>query len=473
MDSKFLREMIQKERIKSLNEKGAKKGAYVLYWMQASQRAEYNHALEYAILKGNELRRPVVVFFGITDRFPEANERHYAFMLEGLREVKRSLEQRGVQMVVRHQSPEMGTMALAKKASFVIVDRGYLRIQKRWRKVVSDQIDCSLIQVESDVIVPVEETSPKEEYSAATIRSKIHKKLSHFLVPLKRSIPAVDSLSLDFDSFDIRDVDKAISKLHIDRSVQRVSSFHGGTKKAHKHLQVFLEERLDRFPEFRNDPTLDYLSHMSPYLHFGQISPLFIALKALETKSPGTEAFLEELIVRRELSMNFVFYNGKYDSFAAVPEWAKKTLRDHQKDNRHDTYALEELESARTHDPYWNAAQKEMMIKGKMHGYMRMYWGKKIIEWSKTPEEAFRRALYLNNKYELDGRDPNGFTGVAWCFGKHDRPWGERSIFGKVRYMNDKGLKRKFDADGYVKMMNFDKKSEMIGRSCYNFSPKL
>ncbi len=446
--------MIEKERIKVLNKKGMKKGAYVLYWMQASQRVEYNHALEYTISRANELRQPVVVFLGITDHFPEANERHYAFMLEGLREVKQSLEERGIRMVVHHKSPEMGTAALAKKASLVIVDRGYLKIQRQWRNIVSNQIDCSLIQVESDVIVPVEETSPKEEYAAATIRSKIHKKLRHFLIPLKQSVPTAESLSLDFDSFDISDVGKAISKLHIDRSVQRVSSFQGGTKEAQNHLEVFLEGKLDRFPELRNDPTRDYLSQMSPYLHFGQISPLFIALKAVEAKSPGTEAFLEELIVRRELSMNFVYYNERYDSFEAVPEWAKKTLRAHKKDNRQYTYPVDQLESAQTHDPYWNAAQKEMMIRGKMHGYMRMYWGKKVIEWSKTPEEAFRVALYLNNKYELDGRDPNGFTGVAWCFGKHDRPWGERPIFGQVRYMNDKGLKRKFDADGYVKMMD-------------------
>jgi deoxyribodipyrimidine photo-lyase len=193
---------------------------------------------------------------------------------------------------------------------------------------------------------------------------------------------------------------------------------------------------------------------MSPYLHFGQISPLFIALKVKETRSPGVEAFLEELIVRRELSMNFVFYNEKYDSFEGLPEWAKKALKTHQRDKRQYLYSLEEFENAKTHDPYWNAAQREMVVKGKMHGYMRMYWGKKILEWAKTPEEAFRTALYLNNKYELDGRDPNGFTGVAWCFGKHDRPWGERPIFGNVRYMNDKGLKRKFDADEYVKMIS-------------------
>jgi len=446
--------MIQKERVKTLNKKGMKKGAYVLYWMQASQRTEYNHALEYAIIKANELGLPILVFFGITDHFPEANERHYAFMLEGLREVKRSLEKRGIQMVILHKSPEVGAVQLAKKASLAVVDRGYLKIQKQWRNDAANQMDCPLIQVESEVIVPVEEASPKEEYAAATFRPKIHKKLNHFLVPLKQTNPVIDSLSLDFDSFDIKDIGKAISKLRIDRGVQKVDFFKGGTKEAREHLEVFLEGKLDRYPELRNDPTLDYLSQMGPYLHFGQISPLLIALKVKETKSPGAEAFLEELIIRRELSMNFVFYNEKYDSYGAIPEWAKKTLKAHEKEKRLYTYTLKEMEAAQTHDPYWNAAQREMVVKGKMHGYMRMYWGKKILEWGKTPEEAFRTALYLNNKYELDGRDPNGFTGVAWCFGKHDRPWGERPVFGNVRYMNDKGLKRKFNADEYVKMMD-------------------
>jgi deoxyribodipyrimidine photo-lyase len=335
-----------------------------------------------------------------------------------------------------------------------VVDRGYLKIQKYWREYAAERMDCPLIQVESDVIVPVEEASPKEEYAAATFRPKINKKLDHFLIPLKPTDPLMHSLSLDFDHFNIHDIGKAISKLRIDRSVQKAKYYQGGPQEARKHLQTFLESKLDRFPELRNDPTLDYLSQMSPYLHFGQISPLFIALKTLKTKSPGTEAFLEELIVRRELSMNFVFYNEQYDSFEAVPAWAKKTLKTHQMNRRLFLYSLKELERAKTHDPYWNAAQQEMVLKGKMHGYMRMYWGKKIIEWSKTPQEAFQKALYLNNKYELDGRDPNGFTGVAWCFGKHDRPWGERPIFGQVRYMNDKGLKRKFDVDEYVKMIS-------------------
>ena len=445
--------MIEKERIKALNRKGIQKGSYVLYWMQASQRAEYNHALEYTILKANELRQPVVVFFGFTDHFPEANERHYIFMLEGLREVKRSLEKRGIRMVILHKSPQVGVVQLAKRASLVVADRGYLKIQKAWRDYASKRVDCPLMQVESDVVVPIEEASPKEEYAAATIRPKIKKKLGFFLAPLRGRDPVIDALSIDFDSFDVGDIEKAVSRLRIDRRVNRVNALHGGTKEAKRNLEIFLEGKIDRFPELRNDPTVDYLSHMSPYLHFGQISPLYIALKVLETRSQGIEAFLEELIIRRELSMNFIFYNENYDSLEAIPDWAKKTLKSHQKDRRLYLYTLKELEEAKSHDPYWNAAQKEMVVRGKMHGYMRMYWGKKILEWSKTPEEAFRNALYLNNKYELDGRDPNGFTGVAWCFGKHDRPWGERSIFGTVRYMNDKGLKRKFDADRYVEMI--------------------
>ncbi len=447
--------MIQKERIQALNAKETKKGRYVLYWMQASQRTDYNHALEYAVLKANELHQPLVVFFGITDHFPQGSQRHYTFMLEGLREVRLSLEKRGIQIVIQHASPEQGVVQFAKGASFVVVDRGYLKIQRAWREYAAGRMDCPLVQVESDVIVPIEETSPKEEYTAATIRSKIHKKLDHFLCPLKEVDPDMDSLSLDFDSFDIDDVEEAVSRLHIDRSVKKVSCYRGGAGEAKKHLRLFLRDKLDRFPEMRNDPTVDFLSHMSPYLHFGQISPLSIALTVSQTQGLSKEAYLEELIVRRELSMNFVFYNGQYDSFeGAIPQWAQKTLKAHQKDKRPYLYALEELETGKTHDPYWNAAQKEMVFTGKMHGYMRMYWGKKILEWSKTPDEAFRAALYLNNKYELDGRDPSGFTGVAWCFGKHDRPWKEREIFGNVRYMNEGGLKRKFDADEYVRLMS-------------------
>ncbi|MFB0504470.1 MAG: deoxyribodipyrimidine photo-lyase [Candidatus Bathyarchaeia archaeon] len=443
--------MIQEERVKTLNCEPIRNGDFVLYWMQASQRTEYNHALEYAVSKANELNRPVVTYFGITDTYPEANERHYYFMLEGLKDVQASLEERGIRLVVWHKSPELGAVELSRNACLVVTDRGYLEIQKRWRSYAAEHAPCPFIQVESDVVIPVEEASPKEEYSAATFRPKIKGKLDRFLVPMKGHTPEVDSLDLDLSSFAIKDIEKAISRLNIDRSVKRVKDFHGGPAEAKRHLESFLKHRLERYQEFRNDPTQECLSNMSPYLHFGHISPLYVALKVLETESSGRDAYLEELIVRRELSVNFVFYNEKYDSFDGLPEWARKTLMEHKRDEREYVYTLRELENGETHDPYWNAAQNEMKITGKMHGYTRMYWGKKILEWSREPEDAFKIALHLNNKYELDGRDPNGFTGVAWCFGKHDRPWKERGIFGKVRYMSAQGLERKFDVDRYVK----------------------
>ena len=443
--------MIEKERIKLLNNKKLSGGNYVLYWMQAAQRAQYNHALEYAIRTANKLKKPVLVFFGITESWPEANQRHYYFMLEGLQEVQKALAAKGIRMVIRRESPDSGAVKLAKDAALVVVDAGQLRIQKKWRASAAGKINCPLYEVETNLIVPVEEASTKENFSAGTFRPRITRKLDYYLVPLKHSKPKYNSLGMKFNTFDIDDTDKALSKLDIDRSVAKVNGFRGGTKQAKRRLSNFLKNKLDRFTDLRNDPTADYVSNMSPYLHFGQISPLYIALKVSQTSSAGKDSYLEELIVRRELSHNFVFYNDRYDTFAGLEPWAKRTLNFHRSDKREYVYTVEQFEKAQTHDPYWNAAQKEMVITGKMHGYMRMYWGKKILEWSRNPQTGFKIALQLNNKYELDGRGPNAFAGVAWCFGKHDRAWGERPVFGKIRYMNAAGLKRKFDADAYVK----------------------
>jgi deoxyribodipyrimidine photo-lyase len=419
--------------------------------MQAAQRAEHNHALEYAVERANELNKPLVVVFGLTHDYPEANLRHYCFMLEGLTETAAALEARGIRMVIRHMSPDAAAVELSKDAVMVIVDAGHLRVQRKWRNKAARQIDCPLHEVEANLIVPIREASFKEEFSAGTFRPRTKSRLDYYLVPMKHKKPKRDSLGLKFDSFDVSDIDKALAALSIDRSVGKVKNLHGGTSKAKRHLRSFLKNKLNRYDELRNNPALDYLSNMSPYLHFGQISPLYIALEVMKTDSPGKDAYLEELIVRRELSHNFVFYNDRYDTFEALPPWAKRTLNFHRRDKREYLYSLEEFEQAKTHDPYWNAAQKQMLITGKMHGYMRMYWGKKILEWSKTPRNAFRTALYLNNKYELDGRGPNGFAGIAWCLGKHDRAWGERPVFGKIRYMNAAGLKRKFDPDEYIK----------------------
>lgn len=445
---------VQPERIKVLNDHKTAAGDYVVYWMQASQRAHYNHALEYALTRANKLKKPLIVYFGLTDKYPEAYQRHYFFMLEGLKEVQESLNEIKVQLVVLCESPEIGAVEMAQDASLMVTDRGYLNKQIKWREYVAENVKCPLIQIESDVVVPVEDASSKEEYSAATIRKKIKSKIGKFLVPVEHQISIEGSLDMNFNSISIQDENKTLSQLKIDRSVKEVEYFHGGTSQAFKHLKIFLKNKLDKFADLRNDPTKDYASHMSPYLHFGQISPLYVALMVSSIDSPGKDAYLEELIVRRELSMNFAFYNPNYHDFQGLPNWAKKTLKEHAEDERDYLYSIDELEGAETHDLYWNAAQQEMVHRGKMHGHMRMYWGKKILEWVSNPEKAYKVAIYLNNKYELDGRDANGYAGVAWCFGKHDRPWKERKIFGKVRYMNANGLRRKFKINRYVGLVN-------------------
>jgi len=421
---------------------------YVLYWMQSSHRAENNPALAYAIERADALHLPVVAYFGFFPTYPGANLRHLAFMLEGLVAAGRALESLGIRFVLLAEDPADGILALARNAALLVADRGYLRPERAWYERVLSRCPCPFVQVEANVVVPVRAASDKEEYSAATIRKKITGPLDRFLVPVPVQAPARSSLSLDLP--DPEPAGKLLTLPGIDRSIPLSEEFRGGTDEALRRFDRFLSSGLDRFSENRNDPGTGIASGMSPYLHFGQVSPVTLALRAREHGGPGVPAFLEELIVRRELAVNFVTYNDRYDSFACLPAWAVRTLASHAGDQREYLYTRDELERAGTHDPYWNAAQNEMARTGKMQGYMRMYWGKKILEWSATPQEAYATALYLNNKYEIDGRDPNGYAGVAWCFGKHDRPWKERPVFGMVRYMNAAGLERKFAMGAYL-----------------------
>jgi len=330
----------------------------------------------------------------------------------------------------------------------VVTDRGGTRVQASWRVGLAKKLDCRLVQVETDVVVPVETAYPKEAYTAAVLRPKITRFLGQFLTPLK---PTALHCMAPESSF-VLETEHILQSLNIDRAVSRSHHILGGRSAAKQLLDNFIATNLSCYAEQRNDPSTDFASHMSPYLHFGQISPLEIALTVKGSgDNPNVSSYLEELIVRRELSWNFTHYNSNYDTYESLPNWARATLEKHANDPREFLYSQADLEEASTHDPYWNAAQREMMLTGKMHNYMRMYWGKKILEWSASPQEAFHTTLALNNKWCLDGRDPNSFAGVAWCYGKHDRPWGEREIFGSVRYMNAAGLRRKFDMDGYLK----------------------
>jgi deoxyribodipyrimidine photo-lyase len=442
--------VIQDDRIRRLNDGVTGAGRYVLYWMQASCRAECNHALEYTIRQANELGKPVLACFGLTADFPEANARHYTFLLEGLRDAQAALERRGIPLVVRRGRPDEVAAGLAREACFVVTDRGYLRVQREWRDRAAAAIPRALVQVESDVVVPVETAAAHAQYAAATLRPRIARLLPRFLVPLRETRMRARPLARPPTGIPLDDIPAIVRELGVDASVPPVPAPRGGSRAAGARLCDFLEDGLRRYDEDRSDPGLTGQSGLSPYLHFGHISPLQIALAVRERRGAGARAFLEELIVRRELGMNMARYDDAYDRFAVLPAWCRGTLLAHARDPRPHLYTPRQLETARTHDPYWNAAQTEMILTGTMHGYMRMYWGKKILEWTESPERAFRTALRLNNRYQLDGRDPNSFAGVAWVFGKHDRPWAERPVFGLVRYMNAAGLERKFDMKAYV-----------------------
>ena len=447
--------MLHSERVQSLNDTPERAGArYVLYWMQQAQRARTNHALEYALQSANERGLKLVVGFGLMDDYPEANRRHYAFMLDGLAEVAGDLRQRRIRFVLRHGSPDRVALDLAEDAALVVCDRGYLRHQVAWRRTVADEAGCRVVQVESDVVVPIEVASDKAEFGARTIRPKIERHRDTFMARLDERPTEHPSLDLDLrGDFEPLDPNGTLGQLKLDDSVDRVTRFMGGASHARERLERFIDEKLNGYADGRNEPVARQCSELSPYLHFGQISPLDLALAARDAKGVGKEdraSFLEELIVRRELAMNFVAFTDDYDQFSMLPGWARKSMTEHAADEREHLYDEGQLEAGETHDPYWNAAMREMRVSGYMHNYMRMYWGKKIIEWSKSHEEAFATTLRLNNRWFLDGRDPASYANVGWLYGLHDRAWTERPVFGKLRYMNANGLKRKFDIEAYV-----------------------
>lgn len=447
---------IEPERIRLLNDNAPDpRGRYVLYWMQQSQREAFNPALEYAVTVANRLAQPIVVVFVLMEDYPEANARHFAFMLEGFPEVAAALERRGIAFVLRRGEPVETVLRLAMSASVVVCDRGYLRHQREWREYIADQSKCRVVQIEGDVVVPVDQVSDRLEFAARTIRPKILRRRDSYLRAMTRVRPKhrADTLNLPSD-FDASNSAAVLAQLHVDHSVPKSTRFRGGTARARKHLRRFANRDLTDYADVRSDPSAPRCSHLGPYLHFGQISPVEVAARVMSTENVSDadrEAFLEQLVVRRELSINFVHYALNYDRYSSLPEWARRTLAQHAGDERPVCYSLPDLEVAKTHDPYWNAAMQEMTKTGYMHNYMRMYWGKKIIEWSASPQVAFSTILNLNNKYFIDGRDPNSYTSVAWLFGLHDRPWTERAVFGKIRYMNAAGLERKFDILRYVR----------------------
>ncbi|TSL47729.1 Deoxyribodipyrimidine photo-lyase [Bagarius yarrelli] len=455
-------------RILSDAEKVKQGGGAVLYWMARDQRVQDNWALIYAQQIALQEKLPLHVCFCLVPRYLEATYRQYAFMLRGLQEVAKECSSLDIQFHLLSGEPELTLPDFVERwdVSAVVTDFNPLRLPLQWIERVKEEllpdvplfqvfifqpssgtyfdafdVYCSqfIFQVDAHNVVPCWETSNKLEYAARTIRGKITKRLSEFLTefPLKVNWEEV------------------MSSLEVDRSVGEVSWAQAGTAGGMAMLESFIDQRLRLFATERNNPNANALSQLSPWFHSGQISAQRALLEVQrwgKRLSESVAVFTEELLVRRELSDNFCFYNQNYDNINGAYDWAKKTLQDHAKDPRPHLYTKEQLEKAETYDQLWNAAQRQLVIEGKMHGFMRMYWAKKILEWTASPEEAVNISIYLNDRYALDGCDPNGYVGCMWSVcGIHDQGWAERLVFGKVRYMNYAGCKRKFDVGQFEK----------------------
>ena len=427
-------------------------GKCVVYWMQRSQRAVDNPALDVAVRVGNELGKPVVAFFAPVPLYPGANQRNLRFLAEGVPDIVEGLARRGVGLCFRAY-PEHKLLKFCEQVqpAMVIGDENPMREPEEWRQRVSDRLRIPFWTVDADVIVPSKLLS-KEHHSARTIRPRLLGLLPSFLNTLENPaarVPWTWPAGLRSQSWE----DDFTRDWGLDRSVSIANSWHGGTGEALRRLSGFVATKLAAYPQVRNHPETDGTSRLSPYLHFGHLGPhtLAKAIRAANAPETAKQAFLEQLIVRRELAINFVRFNPLYDSVECMEPWADRSFAQHASDRRPIVYTPEQLDNAETHDPLWNAAQKQMVLTGWMHNYLRMYWAKKILEWSPSVGSAYQRAIWLNDRYELDGRDPNGYAGIAWAIvGKHDRPWFERDVFGQVRYMSLASTGRKFDSKRYI-----------------------
>jgi deoxyribodipyrimidine photo-lyase len=446
--------MVNRARVRPLNQARPGQGP-VVYWMSRDQRVRDNWALLYAQELALSLKQPLGVVFCLAPAFLGATLRQYGFMLKGLQEVAGDLADLNLPFFLLTGEParELPGFVSHYRVGAVVSDFSPLRLVRGWKTVVAERIGVSLVsleEVDAHNVVPCWIASPKAEYGAYTLRPKLKRLMPAFL----EDFPAPARHPVGWEG-EIAAIpwERLPASLAMGTAVPEVTWLSPGERQARAALDNFLEQKLPFYGERRNDPTRDGQSDLSPYLHFGQVAPQRVALEVERCcgHDASREAFLEELIVRRELADNFCFYQPHYDTFAGFPAWAQKTLNQHRGDKREWLYTAEELEFSRTHDELWNAAQRQMVRRGKLHGYMRMYWAKKILEWTASPEEAQAVAIYLNDQYELDGRDPNGYAGIAWSIGGvHDRAWFERPVFGKIRYMSSNGCRSKFNVEAYI-----------------------
>jgi deoxyribodipyrimidine photo-lyase len=434
-----------------------KDGLSVVYWMQRALRILDNPALDVAIEAGNLLGLPVVVYFQVIPNYPNANLRHYHFLQQGLRDVAGDAAERGLTFVVRRPPAKLEAFLDEMQAALLIGDENPCREPERWRNTLASRLKLPFWTVDADVIVP-SQIFGRSFVLLHHFRPRLKAELPKYLLQTEEVAPlynwergqAPSGISL------ADDITAGFNKL--DRRVGPVDTFRGGTHAALKRLDEFLKSELEAYEDTRNHPETRGTSRLSPYLHFGNISPLTIALKVKKAVDAGrvpaaaADRYLEQLVGWRELAVLFVRYERNYDSWECAAPWARKTLLEHAGDHRPYRYSFEALERGETGDELWNAAQREMVSTGWMHNYMRMYWAKKILEWAPNPATAFDWAVELNDRYELDGRDPNGYAGIAWAIvGKLDRPWFNRPVFGLVRPMTSASIARKFDAKDYIR----------------------
>lgn len=443
-------------RIQKLSSGKSSQGTCVLYVMSRDQRVRDNYALLAAQSKARSLELPLVVGFILYPASRTRSKEHVAFMIEGLEQLAADLAQRNIPLICKKDAAQRGAQQLLDQLepAAVYCDFSPLRSPRKRAQILADVASCPVFVVDTHNVVPLWVTSRKQEYAARTIRPKIH---SHLATYLDDPTPEItQQAQTDIKGATPEDIRKIGREVDY-RSSGIVHGFQSGEKAAHKQLTEFIDSRLPGYAEQRNDPGANSLSNLSPYLHFGQLSSrqavrsAQAALAADSSLQQDVDAFIEEVVVRKELSDNFCYYATSYTSLRGAPDWAQKTLKKHQDDPRELVYSREQFEQAKTHDPAWNAAQIELTKTGKMHGYMRMYWAKKILEWSPNPESALETLIWLNDFYSLDGGDPNGYTGIMWSVaGVHDRPWQERPVYGTIRSMVYSGLKRKFDIQHYI-----------------------
>ena len=426
------------QRFRLLNNCVQKPGP-VVYWMQRDQRVEDNWALLFAQELALEHKKPLMVVFNLVPTFLGANQDQYHWMLQGLEEVRETLRCKNISLYITKGEPSQVIPAFVQQhgVGIVITDFSPLRLVRSWKETVANTLTVPVYEVDAHNVIPCWVASPKQEFAAYTFRPKVRRLLLEFLE--------------EFPELQLHPYSYVPQQKELGTHSSFYSRwFRSGEKSANELLATFINSTLETYADDRNNPVKHAQSDLSPYLHFGQLSAARVALEINKTPLAGDE-YLEELIVRKELSDNFCYYNAQYDAVQGFPAWALKSIDEHRQDVRPVVYTEKQLENATTHDDLWNAAQTEMVKKGKMHGYLRMYWAKKILEWTVSPEEALRIAIYNNDTYSLDGRDPNGYTGIAWSIGGvHDRAWFDRPIFGKIRYMNYNGCKSKFSIPDYI-----------------------